>query len=141
MTDQDYRKFAAEIVNELDGVLIHTGTRHAVSIAGNWAKGKSVDEKSIEAAREIAMKDSARCTEEPPDGRKHAAEAAWLLLTESIKEWMPEIIRCVAMAKAARFVHKNQPEPSMPTQVVFEYRRAAEQELLEDRLTKREAEG
>ena len=140
MTDQDYRKLAVEIVSELEGLLIHVGSRHAVAVAGNWAKAQKVDERTIEAAREKAMKDSALCTEEVPDGRKHAAEAAWLLLTPSIKEWMPEIVRCVAMAKAAQFVHKNQPELSMPIQVVFEYRRAAEQELLEDRLSRREAE-
>ena len=101
MTDQEYRKLAVELVSDLDTLLIHTGSRHAVAVAGNWAKGQKVDEQTIESAREKAMKDSARCTEEASDGRKHAAEAAWLLLTPSIKEWMAEIVRCVAMAKAS----------------------------------------
>jgi hypothetical protein len=139
ISDSEYRLLAVEIVRQIGNLLIHAGSQNALALAEKWANGEALKREELEAAREKAMKDTSTCAIEISDGRNHAAEAAWLLLTPKIKDWLNEITRCVAKAKAAHTVFKRHGALSPATKDEFEYIRAVELEFLDDRLAKFEA--
>jgi hypothetical protein len=138
MTDSAYRLLAVEFVREIQGLLIHPGSRQALELASSWAQNEIPKDSAIAAAQAKAMSDCKRCAIEARDGRSHAAEAAWQLLAPNAKEWMPQVLSCVSKAKAAKLVAKRRGEMSLATQDEFEYVRAVELELLQDRLAKYE---
>ncbi len=139
MLDADYRQLAVEFVAQIHDLLVHPGSKKAFALAKDWAGGAEVDAAAVERARERALECCVQCADEIRDGRDHSAEAAWQLLAPQIEEWIGQIIENVAKAKAARSVFKKHGALSTVTQDEFEYIRAVEQELLEDRLARRKA--
>jgi hypothetical protein len=139
MQEVDYRLLAVEFVQQIQDLLVHPGSKKAFALAKSWASGEPVDSEVIDHARDRALESCVQCTDEIRDGRYHAAEAAWQLLAPKIEEWMGPIIENVARAKAARSVFKKHGGLTSATQDEFDYIRAVEQELLEDRLARRKA--
>jgi hypothetical protein len=136
MNDLAYRVLAVELVRQVHDLLVHPGSKKAFTTSELLAAGKPVTEHALEQARAKAIETCVQCADEIRDGRAYAAEAAWQLLAPQIEEWLPQIIDNVARAKALRAVFKKHGGLNPATQDEFDYIRAVEQELLEDRLAR-----
>ena len=136
MNDLEYRLLAIELVRQVHDLLVHAGSKKALATAELWAAGKTIAEDAIDQARARALETCVQCADETRDGRAYAAEAAWQLLAPQIEEWLPQIIENVARAKALRAVFKKHGSLNPASQDEFDYIRAVEQELLEDRVSR-----
>ena len=133
MNDLECRLLAIELVRQVHDLLVHAGSKKALATAELWAAGKPITELAIEQARAKALETCVQCADEVRDGRAYAAEAVWQLLASQIEEWLPQIIENVARAKALRTVFKKHGGLTPASQDEFDYIRAVEQEMLEDR--------
>jgi hypothetical protein len=136
MNDLEYRALAVELVRQVHDLLVHPGSRKAFTSAELLASGKSITESALEQARAKALESCVQCADEIRDGRAYAAEAAWQLLAPQVEEWLPQIIENVARAKALRAVFKKHGGLDPASQDEFDYIRAVEKELLEDRVAR-----
>jgi hypothetical protein len=141
MKDSDYRLLAVGFVRQVEELLIHRGSKNALSLAEAWAKGESVGERVKEQALVHAKEDLAKCAKESQDGRIYAAEAAGHLLAPAAKTVINDLAALVAKAKATRAVLQKYGELSADTQDAHEYFRAVELELLLDAVSNRENGG
>jgi hypothetical protein len=141
MKDCDYRLLAIELVRQIQHLLVHPGSKAALVMAEAWAKGESLKDSALEHARAQALENCVQCAGEVRDGRDHAAEAAWQLLAPQVEEWIGPIIENIAKAKALHTVFKKHGGLTPTSQDEFDYIRAVEQELLEDRVAKRKSKG
>jgi len=139
INDSDYRALAVEFVRMVGDLVMHTGSRCAFNLAADLVEGAEIDHAELEAAKAGALADRRICTDEARDGRAHAAEAAWLLLAPNAKEIIHQVADNVSKALAAKIVTERRGALTPATQDEFEYIRAVELELLQDRVAKLDA--
>lgn len=134
-----YLALAVEFVGQVEDLLVHPGSRQALTFARTTVKSGKADGAWMERARANAFEDVGRCACESSDGRAPAAEAAWQLLAPDIAEWVQPIAENVARAMAAKIVMQRRGAPSLETREEFNYVRAVHLELMMDRIAKLES--
>jgi hypothetical protein len=100
MHDLKYRRFAVDLVREIQNLLIHAGSRNALARAGAWASGCIPDPAILALDRHEALRDCRACWNDPRDGRLPAATAACRLLHPRIDLQMEQLLDDVANARA-----------------------------------------